>query len=198
MLYPFIRYHSNLDKEKTYFRTSDKQGKGLNSGDAFAISGASQVSDLRLRKPLRGWNVSPPFLFRLCLMFWNILDNKEKPNTQRQAEASRRRSISKDFFFKEVMLDCRGVFLATGVPMGSSEHVQHQNGHRSQVCVTLSFLAYSPFIRRSRSITSDDWRNTPRKSESHKQDIDVQFWWSDAWQNVLKSFCFLLSEHHLC
>ena len=54
------------------FRTSDKDGKGVVE-KRFALSGASSVSDknLRLIKPLRGRNISPPLLSRLCLMFWN-------------------------------------------------------------------------------------------------------------------------------
>ena len=57
------------EAEKTYFRTSDNDAKGMVEL-RFALSGASSVSNLRLMKSLRGRNVSPPFLSRLCLMFW--------------------------------------------------------------------------------------------------------------------------------
>ena len=62
--------------EKTYFRTSDKSGKGMVE-IRFAISGASSVSDYRrLMKPLRGQNVSPPLSSHLCLMFWSLFNTK--------------------------------------------------------------------------------------------------------------------------
>ena len=65
------------EEEKTYFRTSDKEGKGMVE-KPFALSGASSVSDRRLMKPLRGRKVSPPFLSPLWLMFWDVLEVKRK------------------------------------------------------------------------------------------------------------------------
>ena len=65
------------EEEKTYFRTSDKDGKGMVE-IRFTLSGALSLSDysLRLMKPLRGQNASPPFLSRLCLLFIPNLENQ--------------------------------------------------------------------------------------------------------------------------
>ena len=62
-----------MGKQLSFFcrsRTSDQDGKGMVE-KRFALSGASSVSDCnrRLKKLLRGRNVSPPFLSRLGLMF---------------------------------------------------------------------------------------------------------------------------------
>ena len=57
-----------------YTRTSDIDGTGMVE-KRFTLSGASSVPNLRLMKPLRGWNVSPSFFSHLCLMFWNKFFN---------------------------------------------------------------------------------------------------------------------------